>query len=111
MSEADFAKTVEMRLHLSGRRVLRVCDVTDGRRGLYGLRAITRPGIDSTGADYLVLPGSGMPTVLARSSETIAAAIHELGGPFFLELKDPRARHRRDQVEQEAWIRWVGGGR
>lgn len=109
MSEADFAKSVEIRLHFAGRRVLRACDGKDSRHGVYGLRAVTRPSIDSTGADYLVLPDGGMPVVLARDSAAIEAALKEMSGPFFLELKDPKARCRKDQIEQDAWIAWVRG--
>jgi hypothetical protein len=109
VSEADFAKSVELRLHFAGRRVLRACDGKDARHGMHGLRAVVRPSIDSTGADYLVLPEGGMPVVLARDSTAIEAALREYRGPFFLELKDPKARARKDQVEQDAWIAWVRG--
>jgi hypothetical protein len=109
MSERDFASAIEHELTLRGYRVLRVCDYTEGRRGVFGLRACTSPIIKSAGADYLVVPGSGMPVVLARDAETVRAAL--IDGPFFLELKDPlrRATKTGAQVEQERWMRWVGG--
>lgn len=111
MSEADFARAMELRLHLGGRRVLRVSDVHDSKRGLYGLRAITLPSIDSTGADYLVMPGKGMPVVLARRRRDVEEAlVAHTGAPFFLELKDPCARPRKDQLAQEEWFRFVKGG-
>jgi hypothetical protein len=112
MSERDFASAVEQELALRGRRVLRVCDYTEGRRGVFGLRALTSPMIKSAGADYIVLPAHGMPVVLARNFETVRDAL--IDAPFFLELKDPerpQSRRSAHEDEQDKWLRWVAGGR
>jgi len=110
MSEAEFARMVVRRLALQGRRVLRASDYRDARRGVFGLRAITDPRIDCTGADYLVLPRNGLPTVIATAWEQIAELEHS-GSAFFVETKDPKRGHRKDQLEQDEWIRWVAGER
>lgn len=109
MTERAFAHQVTQALAVMGRRVLRSSDVTDSKRGIYGLRALTLPRIDSTGADYLVLPKAGMRCVLARSWREVEEALDEEG--CFLELKDPHAKRRADQVEQQRWMDWVGGAR
>ena len=107
MSEREFADAVQLALAYRGRRVLRVCDYTEGRRGVFGLRAISLPLIQSSGADYLVLPGDGMPVVLVRSmDDVLRGEADSTGDAFFLELKDPKAK-KRSQEEQEKWIRWV----
>lgn len=110
MTEADFQRAIVARLSY-GRRVLRASDVRDARRGVYGLRACTLPNIASTGADLLVMPTTGIPCVLARSREEVEAALATHDGPFFLELKEPGRRARKDQTAQESWMRWVSGGR
>ena len=112
MSESDFQRAVCNRLGLFRRRVLRVSDGTDSTHGVWGLRAITDPRIDSTGADLLVLPDSGMPCVLARSSADVAAALKAYPDTgFFLELKDPFRRKRTDQIQQERWLEFVRGSK
>jgi hypothetical protein len=111
MSESEFQSAMVLRLVLAGRRVLRVSDGTDARNGLYGLRALTMPPIDSTGADLLVLPREGIPCVLARNSAELMAAVKANDGPFFAELKDPFARKRRDQTEQHRWLEFVSKNR
>lgn len=108
MSESDFAKQVTRALALHGRKVLRTADYRDARHGVFGLRAITMPRIDSTGADYLVLPRDGMQCIVARSWEDVSAMAH-YSDAFFLELKDRKARTRKDQLEQDEWLRWVRG--
>ncbi len=108
MSERDFARTVGEQIAAHGHRLLRVSDRTDGRRGIYGLRAVGTK-IASTGADYLVLPKAGMVTVMARDTATVRKVLKALNEPFFLELKDPEAYERKDQTEQERWFRWVAG--
>jgi hypothetical protein len=110
VSESDFAKEVTRALALHGRRVLRAADYRDARHGVFGLRALTDPTIDSTGADYLVLPRDGMQCVVARSWDDVKA-MAMYSGAYFLELKDPKARSRKDQLEQDEWIRWVRGER
>lgn len=111
MSESEFQHAITLQLALMSRRTLRVSDRADARNGVYGLRALTLPRIDSTGADLLVLPYEGLPCVLARSGAEVRAAIAEHEGGFFLELKDPHARKRSDQLEQSEWMKWVSGGR
>jgi hypothetical protein len=111
VTESAFQAAAARRLALMGRRVLRVSDRADAKHGVYGLRALTLPRIDSTGADLLVLPITGIRCVVARSSLDIQQAVEDNAGPFFLELKEPKAKHRRDQLEQMEWIRWVQGGR
>lgn len=103
MSEREFAAEVVKRLTLHGHRVLRVCDYVEGRRGVFGLRA---PGIKSPGADYLVLPQTGMDVVV--TSDMLFAPPQ---APYFLELKEPGAKKRYNEQEQEKWIQWVRGGR
>lgn len=110
MSEHQFGDAVEHLVHYSGRRLLRASDVTDSKHGLFGLRAVTRPPIASTGVDYLVIPRGGMRVVVARSREDVEAALARLGDPFFLEIKEPGKRPRRDQVEQDRWIAYAEGG-
>jgi hypothetical protein len=115
VSESDFAKTVVRRLALQGCRVLRICDGTDSRHGNYGLRALTSPAIHATGADYLVIPYTGMTTVLARDWDArMDKFARTRPEPWFLELKDPEARvtqRGRGELEQQKWIDWVGGKR
>jgi hypothetical protein len=115
MSESDFAKTVVRRLALQGCRVLRVCDGTDSRHGNYGLRALTSPAIHATGADYLVVPYTGMTTVLSREwGRSMDKFARMQTAPWFLELKDPERRATksgRGDAEQQRWIDWVGGKR
>lgn len=102
MSEREFAAEVVSRLTLHGYRCLRVCDYVEGRRGVFGLRA---PGIKSPGADYLIVPTRGMPVHVARSVDEI---FHEDSWtPYFLELKEPGAKKRYNEQEQEKWIQFV----
>lgn len=106
MSEAQFAKSVLQLLDLHGRRVLRVADHKEAIGGLYGLRALTRPIIKSSGADYLVLPRAGIPTHVVRDL-SVVRFVAPGDGVCFLELKDPMAA-KRSQPEQQRWIDWVG---
>lgn len=106
MSEREFAAEVVKRLTLHGHRVLRVCDYVEGRRGVFGLRA---PGIKSPGADYLVLPSSGATCIVAATMDDAVNQRREQ--PYFLELKEPGAKKRYNEQEQEKWIQWVRGGR
>lgn len=110
MSESDFQRAICERLAWRRRRVLRVSDGTDARHGVYGLRALVDPPIDSTGADLLVLPATGMPVIVARSAAEVEAALAQHAGPFFAELKDPHRRGARVHAEQADWIRYVTGG-
>lgn len=110
MTERDFAHRVTGELVARGKRVLRVCDYTEGRRGIFGLKVLGE-NIKSAGADYLVLPSHGMSVILARDIETVrVAALAEL--PFFLELKDPERRasaRQQHEAEQEKWMKFVRG--
>lgn len=109
MSESDFQRAICERLVLRGRRVLRSSDAKDARHGVYGLRAITSPRIDSTGADLLVLPAYGVHAVVCRSASDVDAALLINTGPLFIELKAPGARKRHDQTEQDKWLDFVRG--
>lgn len=106
MSEREFAAEVVSRLTLHGHRVLRVCDYVEGRRGVFGLRA---PGIKSPGADYLVLPPTGMNVIVANEFTSVYA--EDVDRPYFLELKEPGAKKRYNEQEQEKWIQFVRRGR
>ena len=108
MSERDFAKTVTDCVAAHGRKMLRVADRSEGRRGVYGLRAV---GVDiaSPGVDYLVLPERGLITLVASDTSVIRAFLTSRNEAFFLELKDPRAPKRYNEDEQRRWIHWVGG--